>query len=71
MNIVQKAKEIDKLNRVEVPYFVWHLLGIESKEIMLSGSDSISLGEDFASVGEIRKALDWYVDQFGGKVKWK
>jgi hypothetical protein len=71
MSVIEKAKQIDTLNVVEVPYRVWVLFGDQCKTILLSGSNQISLGEDYKSVDDIRKALDWYVEQFDGKVKWK
>lgn len=71
MNALERAKEIDKINVVEVPYFAWHLFSSQCKKIDIHCSERISLGEDFDNIEAIRKALDWYVEQFGGKVKWK
>jgi len=70
MKIIERAKEIDKLNQVEVPYFCWVLFGDAAKNITISDSSQICLGEDYKSIDEIRAALDWYADQFGGKIKW-
>lgn len=70
MKILDRAKEIDKLNEVEVPYFCWVLFGEAAKRITISDSEQICLGEDYKSIDQIRDALDWYVDQFGGKTKW-
>lgn len=55
---------------IEVPYHVWVVFGEQSKKILTAGEQA-SLGEDFKTLGELRKALDWYVDQLGGKVKWE
>lgn len=71
MKVIERAVEIDKLNEVEVPYYVWALFGDGCKTIRVIGSKEISLGEDYTSIDQIRIALDWYADHFGGKVKWK
>lgn len=54
---------------IEVPYHVWTCFGEKSKVITLAG-DQASLGEDYKKLDELRKALDWYVNQLGGQVKW-
>lgn len=33
-------------------------------------SEQASFGEDYGSLTELRSAVEWLVDQLGGKVKW-
>jgi len=66
-----KIKDQLKLqHNIEVPYEVWTIFGEKSKEVLMSGSQA-SLGEDFKSLEQLRVAIEWYVDQLGGKVKWE
>lgn len=52
-----------------IPLHVWTKLGDKHVSVYLN---QVSFGEsDFASLEEMRLALDWYVEQFGGEVKWK
>jgi hypothetical protein len=53
----------------EVPFNVWNKFGERTKFISFFG-DQISLGEDYASLEEVRAAIEWYVEQLGGEVKW-
>jgi hypothetical protein len=65
-----KLKEQLKLQKdIEVPYHVWRMFGDRCKFITLAGSQA-SLGEDYGTAEELRKAVEWYVDQLGGTVKW-
>ena len=64
---------VDRLKEhtdIEVPYSVWTCFGEKSKVITIAG-DQASLGEDYKSLEELRKALDWYVNELGGSVKWQ
>jgi hypothetical protein len=68
--MAKKLKEQLKLqNDIQVPFDVWRFFGINSKNIMVAG-DQASLGEDFGKIEELRKAIEFYVDQLGGTVKW-
>lgn len=68
---MKKLKEQLKLQKdIEVPFNVWRFLGSDSKLILIRG-DQASLGEDFGNIEELRKAVEFYVDQLGGKVKWE
>lgn len=53
------AKRLKEHKDIEVPYHVWTCFG-----------DQASLGEDAKSLDELRKAIEWYVEQLDGKVKW-
>lgn len=55
---------------IEVPYEVWRLFGKSSEYIYLAGKQ-VSLGEDFVSLEQARTAIEYYVNQLGGKVKWE
>jgi hypothetical protein len=67
-----KLKDMLKETSIEVPYHVWTTFGPGSKKIVVMG-DQASLVEegDYVDKEKIRKALEWYVDQMGGKVKWE
>ena len=68
---MKKLKQQLKLQKdIEVPYHVWRFLGTNSKFILVRG-DEASLGEDFGKIEELRKAVEFYVDQLGGKIKWE
>lgn len=55
---------------IEVPWESWRFFGNNSKIILVSGKEA-SFGEDFGTVEELRDAIEFYVDQLGGKVKWE
>lgn len=55
---------------ITVPYNVWRFFGSSKKTVDFAG-DQASLGEDFGTLGELRDAVKWYVEQLGGTVKWK
>ena len=63
-------EQIKMQNDVEVPHNVWRFFGSNSKIITLAGNQA-SFGEDFGTVDELRKAVEFYVDQLGGKVNWE
>ena len=66
-----KLKEQLKLQKdIEVPFHVWRMFGQNSKVISMAGNQA-SLGEDFGSLQELITAIEWYVEQLGGKVKWE
>lgn len=66
-----KLSEQLKLQKdIEVPFNVWRFLGNDAKLILIRG-DQASLGEDFGSLEELRKAIEFYVEQLNGKVTWK
>lgn len=67
MKLADKLKDYKP---IEVPYHVWTCFGKDSKSILLAG-DEASLGGDYKSLEELRSAIEWYVNQLGGKVKWK
>jgi hypothetical protein len=65
-----KLKErLSTYEDIEVPYEVWTCFGENCKHIRTFG-DQATLGEDFATLEQLRAAIDWYADQLGGKVKW-
>lgn len=61
---------VDSYPEIEVPYDVWRFFGRQCKFVSFAG-DQASFGEDYGAKEELRQCLDWYVDQLGGKVKWK
>lgn len=54
---------------IEVPFHVWRFFGDRAKEINIAGNQA-SFGEDYGTTEELRKAVEFYVDQLGGTVKW-
>lgn len=54
---------------IEVPYHVWRMFGDQCKLITFAGGQA-SLGEDYGTAEELRKAVEFYVEQLGGTVKW-
>ena len=54
---------------IEVPWYVWRMFGSQCKFITLAGNQA-SLGEDYGTAEELRKAVEFYVEQLGGTVKW-
>jgi hypothetical protein len=65
-----KLKEQLKLQKdIQVPYNVWRMFGDDCKMISIAGNQA-SLGEDYGTIEDLRNALEFYVDQLGGKVKW-
>ena len=66
-----KVKDQLRLQKdIEVPYNVWRFFSPQSKIITLS-ADQASFGEDYGTEQELRTAIEFYVDQLGGKVKWE
>jgi hypothetical protein len=66
-----KIKEQLKLQKdIELPWHVWRFFGKQSSSVLVRG-DQASFGEDFGSQEELRKAIEWYADQLGGKIKWE
>lgn len=52
----------------EVPFYVHRFIG--SKDVSLFNGQ-VSFGEgDYASIEQIQGAIEWYVHQLGGTVKW-
>lgn len=70
-------KTIDVVSKIEetlakqdvVPWEVRRLFS-EGLRIGIS-NEQVSFGGDYEDVGGARRALEWLVDQLGGKVKWK
>lgn len=70
MTILERYNAIQKIGaEVTVPHEVWTCFGEKQKTISIAGTD-ISLGEDFTSLERVRTAIEFYVKQFGGSVKW-
>lgn len=60
---------LDSYSPIDVPYNVWTKFGEKSKQVLIAG-DQVSLGEDYASLEQAQEAIEWYVNQLGGKVEW-
>lgn len=56
---------------IEVPWHVWRMFGRCAKRISLHGNQASLTNEgDFGTSEELRKAIEFYVNQLGGTVKW-
>lgn len=68
-----KIKEQLKLQSdIEVPYHVWTAIGNNAKKISIMGHQaSLTNDSDYKDIAELRKAIEWYADQLGGKIKWE
>ena len=72
----KKNKEVKAIDMVVnqppiiFPYHVRRFFTEGSRQIDFSG-DQVSFGEDFGTVDELRGVIEWFADQFDGKVKWK
>jgi len=69
----QPKKAVDLMVETPPIKFPWHVMrffGEGSRQIDFA-NDQASFGEDYGNIYEIREALDWLTDQFGGKVNWK
>lgn len=67
--VLDKHKLVSELAAHDVPFHVWSLFGDKQRQIQLLGTD-ICLGEDYATLKGCRQAIEWYVEQLGGTVKW-
>ncbi len=55
---------------IEVPWHVWSKFSDKCKVVSISGNQA-SFGEDYGTLEELRRAIEWYADQLGGEVRWK
>jgi len=70
--LIEKYKAIQKIGiEVEVPYHVWAVFpnARYNKTVSIMG-DEVCLGGDYVTVEGARFAVEWYVQQLGGKVEW-
>jgi hypothetical protein len=67
---VKLKEQLNLQEDIDVPWYVWRMFGTNSKVISVMGKQA-SFGEDYGSVEELRRAVEFYVDQLGGKVKWE
>lgn len=64
-------EQVELQKDIEVPWHVWRMFGEGAKHITVMGKQvSLTSESDFGSVEELRKAVEWYVEQLGGTVKW-
>jgi len=67
-----KIKEqLELQTDLEVPWHVWTKFGQNAKRVTFAGNQaSLTDDADYASLEELRKAIQWYAEQLGGKVEW-
>lgn len=69
-NLIERYKAIQAIGtEIEIPYHIWSLFRADKASLRIVETD-ICLGEDFTTVEGARSALEWYVAQLGGTVKW-
>lgn len=70
MKTLRLIDQLERIDNIEVPYHVWTALNGDNKAINFNSWGEVCLGGDYKTILEARKAIEWYVDQLGGKVKW-
>jgi hypothetical protein len=74
MTILEGFKKIKKIQdkMSNIPYHVWRIMP-GHKDCVAVFDDQISIANDgdLVTVDELRKAIEWYVEQLHGEVKWK
>ena len=66
------VKQLKMQKDIEVPWHVWTKIGRCAKKISIAGSQASLTNEgDYGSLEELRKVVEFYVDQLGGKVNWE
>lgn len=73
MKLIKAYKEIQKINnRLEpYPHEVWtKLIGRTFTPRVMDNQFCLSPDADYASIDEARTAVEYLVDQLGGKVVW-
>lgn len=71
MTIFEKYKVIQELSpKIKAPWEAFRVTNLKTIEVF---GDQIALGNegDFVSLEEARKALEFYVTELGGEIKWK
>lgn len=53
----------------QIPFEVWRFFG--RKPAFFGNQIEIAKEGDWATIPELQVALGWWVEQLGGKVKWK
>ena len=66
--IMEKIKKLQTKTEV-IPWFVWTAFWDKSPFFNIIG-DQVTFDGDYKTLQEMRNALDWMVDQFGGEVTW-
>lgn len=67
----RRVKDLLKTTYVPVPWGVSRLIDIPKHGIEILGDQAYLGTGDAGTLEEIREALDWMVEQFGGSVKWE
>lgn len=64
-------KEVQELNKSQndTPWYVKRVMP-DNFRIEVLG-EQLTFGQDFVTIEEAREALDWFVNELGGTVKWK
>lgn len=72
--LIQAYEEVQKIEAQvpEYPHLVWtKLFGRKCRPFISGDQISLSTDADYASIPEAREAVEYLVEQLGGKVKWK
>jgi hypothetical protein len=70
----QKEKIIkDRLlecHEIDVPFNVYRFFNSSSKIYLMGNVAILSKDGDSGSLSELQEAIEWYVKQLGGSIKW-
>lgn len=55
---------------IDIPWKVYTVVSDSEIQISILGDQLFIGGGDYVKLDEARNAIEWFVDQLGGKVKW-
>lgn len=74
MKLIKAYEEVQKINE-QLPEYPWHvwtrLFGKKCRPEVLGNQINLGYETDYCNLDEAREAVEYLVEQLGGKVKWK
>ncbi len=69
----QERRAIDEMRNqdIPIPWQVNRFLDLDGKLPVSGDQASLSKGGDYGTLEDMRNAVEWLANQFGGKVKWE
>jgi len=61
---------LDTQPDIAIPWEVYTVISDSRIQITFAGNQLSIGGGDYVELYEARSAIEWFVDQLGGKVKW-
>jgi len=55
---------------IDIPWEVYAVISDSKIQITFAGNQLSIGGGDYVELNEARDAIEWFVDQLGGKVRW-